>query len=183
MHNQAAYKSTTVGISLGMSGALDKPNKGDALGAGPSGLSFASTSDSDSGTTRAAVSAGTIEVRSDKNTDRDSTAGLSRDTAGANGSIGKIFDKDKVREQIEFQQAFGQLGMQIAGDVADQLKKDDPGTWGEHGVGRLALHTAVAGIGAALGGGNVAGAMAGTVAGDLAASVCLLYTSPSPRDS
>ena len=171
LHNQAAYKSTTVGISLGMSGALDKPNKGDALGAGPSGLSFASTSDSDSGTTRAAVSAGTIEVRSDKNTDRDSTAGLSRDTAGANGSIGKIFDKDKVREQIEFQQAFGQLGMQIAGDVADQLKKDDPGTWGEHGVGRLALHTAVAGIGAALGGGNVAGAMAGTVAGDLAASV------------
>ncbi|MGW8308381.1 MAG: hemagglutinin repeat-containing protein [Achromobacter pulmonis] len=171
LHNKADYKSTTVGINLGMSGAFDKPNKGDALGGGPSGLSFGSTSGSESGTTRAAVSAGTIEVRSDKDTGRDSTAGLSRDTVGANGSIGKIFDKDEVREQLEFQQAFGQLGMQIAGDVADQLKKDNPGMWGEDGVGRIALHTAVAGIGAALGGGNVAGAIAGTVAGDLAASV------------
>ncbi|RBL87446.1 hypothetical protein DDE05_03535, partial [Streptomyces cavourensis] len=171
LHNQAAYKSTTVGISLGMSGALDKPNKGDALGAGPSGLSFASTSDSDSGTTRAAVLAGTIEVRSDKNTGRDSTAGLSRDTAGANGSIGKIFDKDKVREQIEFQQAFGQLGMQIAGDVLKDLADKNPSIWGEGKVGAIALHAAVAGVGAALGAGDVGGAITGTIAGDLAGNL------------
>ncbi|MBB1627415.1 filamentous hemagglutinin [Achromobacter sp. UMC71] len=168
LHNKADYKSTMVGLSLGMSGALDKPNKGDALGGGPSGLSFASTSGSESGTTRAAVSAGTIEVRSDKDTGRDSTAGLSRDTAGANGSIGKIFDKDKVREQIEFQQAFGQLGMQIAGDVADKLKEQDQQLWGEGKPGRIALHAAIAGISAALGGGDVAGAIAGTIAGDVA---------------
>lgn len=171
LHNKADYKSTTVGINLGMSGAFDKPNKGDALGGGPSGLSFASTSGSASGTTRAAVSAGTIEVRSDKDTGRDSTAGLSRDTEGANGSIGKIFDKDKVREQLEFQQAFGQLGMQIAGDVLKDLAKKDPEIWGEGKKGAIALHAAVAGVGAALGGGNVAGAIAGTIAGDLASDL------------
>ncbi|MCF7767947.1 hemagglutinin repeat-containing protein [Achromobacter pulmonis] len=170
LHNKAEYKSTTVGINLGMSGAFDKPNKGDALGAGPSGLSFGSTSGSESGTTRAAVSAGTIEVRSDKDTGRDSTAGLSRDTEGANGSIGKIFDKDKVREQLEFQQAFGQLGMQIAGDVTKKLAKDNPDIWGEGKVGKIAVHSIVAAAGAALGGGNVAGAISGTVAGDLASA-------------
>jgi len=171
IHNTAQYKSTTVGINLGMSGAFDKPNKGAALGAGPSGLSFASTSGSETGTTRAAVSAGTLAVRSDAGTGRDSTAGLSRDTAGANGSIGKIFDKDKVREQLEFQQAFGQLGMQIAGDVADRLTADDQQLWGEGKPGRMALHAAIAGIGAALGGGDVAGAISGTLAGDAASNL------------
>ena len=182
LQNKADYKSTTVGLSLGMSGAFDKPNKGDALGGGPSGLSFATTSGSESGTTRAAVSVGTIEVRSDKDTGRDSTAGLSRDTAGANGSIGKIFDKDKVREQIEFQQAFGQLGMQIAGDVLKDLADKNPSIWGEGKVGAIALHAAVAGVGAALGAGDVGGAITGTIAGDLAGNlvkdqICLLYTS------
>ncbi|MHC3908035.1 hemagglutinin repeat-containing protein [Achromobacter marplatensis] len=108
LQNKAAYKSTTVGLNLGMSGAFDVANKGGANGLGPSGLSFGHTNGSDSCTAYAAIAPGTIEVRSDKETGRDSTAGLSRDTAGANGSIGQIFDKDKVREQLEFQQAFGQ---------------------------------------------------------------------------
>ncbi|MDH1179669.1 hemagglutinin repeat-containing protein [Achromobacter mucicolens] len=171
LENKATYKSTTAGVNLGMSGAFDIAKMGGANGIGPSGLTFGQTSGSDSGTTYAAVAPGSIEVRSDKETGRDSTAGLSRDTAGANGSIGQIFDKDKVREQLEFQQAFGQLGMQIAGDVLKDLKKDDPDLWGEGKPGAIALHVAVAGIGAALGGGNVAGAMAGTVAGDVATSL------------
>ncbi|WZB60494.1 hemagglutinin repeat-containing protein [Achromobacter xylosoxidans] len=129
--NEAAYSSTTTGINLGMSGAFDKKNKGDAVGGSPSGLSFASTSGSASGTTRTAVAEGQIEVRADALNYRDSTAGLSRDTAGANGSIGKIFDKDKVREKLEFQQALGQLGMQIAGDA---LK--DTGEAGSGDLGR-----------------------------------------------
>jgi filamentous hemagglutinin len=171
LENKAAYKSTTAGVNLGMSGAFDVANKGGANGIGPSGLSFGHTSGSDSGTTYAAIAPGAIEVRSEKETGRDSTAGLSRDTAGANGSIGQIFDKDKVREQLEFQQAFGQLGMQIAGDVLNDLKKDDPDLWGEGEAGAIAMHAAIAGIGAALGGGNVAGAIAGTIAGDLASNL------------
>ena len=171
LHNKAQYKSTTVGINLGMSGAFDKPNKGAALGAGPSGLSFASTSGSESGTTRAAVSAGTLAVRSDAGMGRDSTAGLSRDTAGVNGSIGKIFDKDKVREQLEFQQAFGQLGMQIAGDRLKELRKGNPELWGEDKPGAIALRAALAGVGAVLGGGDVGGAVMGTVAGDVVSGI------------
>ena len=150
--NEAAYSSTTTGINLGMSGAFDKKNKGDAVGGSPSGLSFASTSGSASGTTRTAVAEGQIEVRADALNGRDSTAGLSRDTAGANGSIGKIFDKDKVREKLEFQQALGQLGMQIAGDALKDLAKQDPETWGEGKIGSIALHAGVAGAAAALGG-------------------------------
>ncbi|CUR78181.1 Filamentous hemagglutinin [Achromobacter xylosoxidans] len=190
LHNKAQYKSTTVGINLGMSGAFDKPNKGAALGAGPSGLSFASTSGSETGTTRAAVSVGTLAVRSDKETGRDSTAGLSRDTAGANGSIGKIFDKDKVREQLEFQQAFGQLGMQIAGDRLKELRKGNPELWGEDKPGAIALRAALAGVGAALGGGDVGGAVMGTVAGDVVSGIvkdqvqqAVAGMSPEARDA
>ncbi|NGT16181.1 hemagglutinin repeat-containing protein [Achromobacter insolitus] len=171
LKNKAEYKSTTVGVNLGMSGAFDVANKGGANKAGPSGFSFGQTSGSDSGTTYAAIAPGTIEVRSDKDSGRDSTIGLSRDTAGVNGSIGQIFDKDKVREQLEFQQAFGQLGMQLAGDALKTLKEKDPDLWGEGKPGAIGLHAAVAGIGAALGGGNVAGAIAGTVAGDVATSL------------
>ncbi len=171
IENKATYKSTTAGVNLGMSGAFDIANKGGANGFGPSGLSFGQTGGSDSGTTYAAVAPGTIDVRSDKETGRDSTAGLSRDTAGANGSIGQIFDKDKVREQLEFQQAFSQLGMQIAGDVLKDLKGKDEELWGEGKPGAIALHAAIAGIGAALGGGSVAGAIAGTIAGDLASNL------------
>ena len=171
LKNKAEYKSTTVGVNLGMSGAFDVANKGGANKAGPSGFSFGQTSGSDSGTTYAAIAPGMIEVRSDKDSGRDSTAGLSRDTAGANGSIGQIFDKDKVREQLEFQQAFGQLGMQLAGDALKTLKEKDPDLWGEGKPGAIGLHAAVAGIGAALGGGNVAGAIGGTIAGDIASNL------------
>jgi len=171
LKNKAEYKSTTVGVNLGMSGAFDVANKGGANKAGPSGFSFGQTSGSDSGTTYAAIAPGLIEVRSDKGIGRDSTAGLSRDTAGANGSIGQIFDKDKVREQLEFQQAFGQLGMQLAGDALKSLKEKDPDLWGEGKPGAIGLHAAVAGIAAALGGGNVAGTIAGTVAGDVVSAL------------
>nr|WP_314355325.1 hypothetical protein [uncultured Achromobacter sp.] len=118
LQKEAAYKSTTVGLNLGMSVAFDVANKGGANGLGPSGLRIGHTSGSDAGRTYAATAPGTVEVRSDKETGRDSTAGLSRDTAGANGSIGQTFDKDKVREQLEFQQAFGPLGMQTAFQIA-----------------------------------------------------------------
>ncbi|MFJ1303051.1 hemagglutinin repeat-containing protein [Pseudomonadota bacterium AL_CKDN230030165-1A_HGKHYDSX7] len=166
--NKAKYSATTAGVSLGFAGASDLKSKDWSGNAGPSGLSFGSTSGSVSGTTRATVAEGTIEVRSDSGTGRDSTAGLSRDTANANGSIGRIFDKDAVREQLEFQQAFGQLGMQIVGEVTQALAKDKPELWGEGKPGKVAAHAVVAAIGAAFGGGDVAGAVAGTIAGDLA---------------
>ena len=180
--NKAKYSATTAGVSLGFAGASDLKSKDWSGNAGPSGLSFGSTSGSASGTTRAAVAEGTIEVRSDSGTGRDSTAGLSRDTANANGSIGRIFDKDAVREQLEFQQAFGQLGMQLSGDALRELRKGNQELWGEGKPGAIAMHAAIAGIGAALGGGNVAGAIAGTIAGDLVSNLVEEQINAAVRD-
>ncbi|NML35492.1 hypothetical protein, partial [Paraburkholderia antibiotica] len=105
----------------------------------------------------------------DAGTGQDSTAGLSRDTANANGSVANTFNAQDVQNDMAVQQGAEQVGMQVAGDIADQLAKSDPSTWGPDGAGRIALHAGVAAAGAALGGGNIAGAVAGTVAGDLAA--------------
>ncbi len=69
------------------------------------------------------------------------------------------------------QQAFGQLGMQIAGDVSKRLAEKDEDVWGEGKPGRIALHAVISGLGAAMGGGNVAGAIGGTIAGDVATSL------------
>jgi filamentous hemagglutinin len=59
--------------------------------------------ESASGTTRSAVADGTITVRDEQNQKQD-VAGLSRDTENANGHIGKIFDKEKVANQMAFAQ-------------------------------------------------------------------------------
>lgn len=56
------------------------------------------------------MSPGTITVRADASTDHDSTAGLSRDAAHANGSVEDRFDADKMREQMAIQQATMQGG-------------------------------------------------------------------------
>ncbi|SAL63983.1 filamentous hemagglutinin outer membrane protein [Caballeronia arvi] len=137
-------------------------------GIGPTGFGVAGTSGSASGTTHAVVSAGTITVRDDALTGHDSTAGLSRNAANANGSVLNSFDAQKVADDMAVQQAAVQVGMTVAGNVADSLAKGNPSLWGTDGAGRIALHGAVAAAGAALGGGNVAGAIGGTIAGDLA---------------
>jgi filamentous hemagglutinin len=54
------------------------PGPLNSQGLGPSGFALAGTGDSASGTTHAAISAGTITVRSDTGTTQDSTVGLSR---------------------------------------------------------------------------------------------------------
>jgi filamentous hemagglutinin len=102
LKNKTEYKSTTVGVNVGMSGAFDVANKGGANKAGPSGFSLGQTSGSDSGTTYAAIAPGLIEVRVDKGSGRDSTAGLSRDTAGANGSIGQILRRRRTGGRSQY---------------------------------------------------------------------------------
>nr|WKF57909.1 hypothetical protein HUO10_002403 [Paraburkholderia busanensis] len=136
----------------------------------------------------------------------DSTAGLSRDTANANGSVQNTFDARKVGDDMAVQQGAVQVGMQVAGDIAGALqdsarkKMDDANgrlkaaqesgdtaaeqqaradlqaaqsqyaLWGNEGAGRIGAHAIVAGVGAALGGGNVLGAAGGTIAGDIASN-------------
>lgn len=170
--NHAAYRATAAGMSIGTVGVFDLlENQGNMLGGLPGGASMAATRGTRSDSTRAAVADGAIDVRADIVSGQDSLSGLSRDTAHANGRIDRIFDKQKVQDQLAFQQAFAQLGMQIAGDVAAQLQKDNPELWSDRGAGRIALHAAVAGLGAALGGGDIGGAIAGTVAGDITSNL------------
>jgi len=170
LQNHADYSATSVGFSGSTASGKGAPTGIGIPSMGPTGFGAAGTSDSASGTTYAVVSPGTITVRGDAGTGHDSTAGLSRDAANANGSVADGFNASKVQDDLAIQQAAVQVGMQVAGDVADALAKSDPAHWGSDGEGRMALHVAVAAAGAAMGGGNVAGAIGGTIAGDLASN-------------
>ncbi len=149
---------TNVQNSMSYSGSTE----GFSLSGGPS---FAQTSDSASGTTRAAVSPGTITVKSDQQNGTDSTAGLSRDTANANQTVQNTFNLQQVQNNLAFAQAFGKTATYAAGQIADQLENTNP-AFAEGGVARDAMHAAVAAIGAAMSGGNIAGAVGGSLAGD-----------------
>ena len=217
LENHANYSGDTVGFSA--SGGFGNSTPGgvnlntpvkqtagntsgplNSQGFGPTGFSSAGMSSDVSGTTYAAVSPGTITVRGDVG--RDSTAGLSRDTAHANGAVQNTFDVQKVQNDMAIQQSVGQVGMQVVGDVATAMENrasaketaaiqaykdakaagDEAGMaqavadytaaqqqealWGNDGVARIASHAAVSGLGAAMGGGNLAGAVGGTIAGD-----------------
>ncbi|WP_080436265.1 hemagglutinin repeat-containing protein [Burkholderia ubonensis] len=79
-----------------------------------------------------------------------------------------IADETKARLAYENARAAGDTaGMAQA--LADySAAQQQEALWGNDGAARIASHTGIAAIGAAMGGGNVAGAVAGTVAGDLA---------------
>ncbi|MEW7313272.1 hemagglutinin repeat-containing protein [Buttiauxella gaviniae] len=68
------------------------------------------------GTTKAAISAGSITIRDTENKQQD-VADLSRDVEHANGSISPIFDKEKEQKRLEIAQSIGEVGSQ-AMDIA-----------------------------------------------------------------
>ncbi|WP_460535681.1 two-partner secretion domain-containing protein [Chitinimonas naiadis] len=171
IRNDAKYSAISVGVSGGTGGGGITPSVG--LPAGKNA----------SGTTHSAIADGSIEVRGDKATGKDSTAGLSRDTKHANdGSINKIFDAEKVKEQQELGQIVGEIGFKLVGDIAKSnlldaqkrkadaeargdaeavaVAQKDIDTWSEGGASKVALHTVMGGVQAAAGGGNaLAGAL------------------------
>ncbi|MFD3227333.1 hemagglutinin, partial [Rahnella aceris] len=69
-----------------------------------------------SGTTKAAISAGTINIRDTEN-QQQGVADLSREVEHANRSISPIFDKEKEQKRLEIAQALGDAGSQAA-DIA-----------------------------------------------------------------
>uniref|UniRef100_E1T9S0 Filamentous hemagglutinin family outer membrane protein n=1 Tax=Burkholderia sp. (strain CCGE1003) TaxID=640512 RepID=E1T9S0_BURSG len=118
-------QSTPNGVNLNTpvkQAGSSTPGPLNSQGFGPSGFSAAGTSSSASGTTYAAVSAGQITVRGDAGTGQDSTAGLSRDTANANGSVENTFDAQKVQNGMAIQQMTGQVGMQVVGDIGKRMQ-------------------------------------------------------------
>lgn len=108
IRNEADYKTQQQGISASTGG-----NEGSAFfGNMPNGMVTAYThGDSDSGTTRSAISAGTIDIRNGEAQQQD-VASLSRDVEHANGSISPIFDKEKEQRRLQEVQLIAQIGSQ-----------------------------------------------------------------------
>jgi len=138
IENKASYSGESVGFSAS-GGVGNSSSKGINLntpvtqsgpvgrgpvtpnGLGPSGFSSAGTSSDVTGTTYATVSPGKITVRGDAGTDHDSTEGLNRDTSIANGAVQNTFDAQKVQNDIAVQQAAGQVGMRVVGEIGKYM--------------------------------------------------------------
>ncbi|UBN56131.1 hemagglutinin repeat-containing protein [Pantoea agglomerans] len=113
--NHVSYSASSA--SFGISGGYKSENApGQQFAGGALPPTFVNMSGSASGTTRSAVADGAITVRDAQHQAQDVT-GLSRDTENANGRIDKIFDKDKVNNQMAFAQGVQQLAGNIYGDV------------------------------------------------------------------
>jgi len=113
IHNQADFQTEhqSAGFSTGGSiGSQFAGNMANTLLAG------GNNSGHDDGTTRSAVSDGTITVRDGAN-QHQSVSDLSRDVEHANGSIDPIFDKEKEQKRLEQAQLIGEIGNQV-GDIA-----------------------------------------------------------------
>ena len=111
--NKAEYSTEHQGAGISTGGTIAENFIGNMangvlVGAGGEGEA--------SGTTKAAISAGTITIRDKKNQQQD-VADLSRDVEHANGSISPIFDKEKEQKRLEIAQALGDVGSQAA-DIA-----------------------------------------------------------------
>ncbi|BCQ36926.1 hypothetical protein ERHA53_42690 [Erwinia rhapontici] len=113
IENRAEYQveHQSVGISSGGSVAGQfVGNMANGLLAGMNG------SGSDSSTTKAAVSEGTIVIRDAAN-QRQDVEGLSRDVEHANQTLSPIFDKEKEQRRLKEAQLIGEIGSQAA-DIA-----------------------------------------------------------------
>jgi filamentous hemagglutinin len=133
--NHASYSASSA--AMGISGGYNSNNKPGEQYAGSALPALVNLNGSASGTTQSAISAGTITVRDERNQKQD-VADLSRDTDNANGSIGKIFDKEKVENQMAFAQGVQELAGKVVSDVkaykldeaaketSDRLLKEHP---------------------------------------------------------
>jgi len=107
-----------------------------------------------SSTTKSAISNGIIEVRSNPTQDLSQ---LNRDTENALNALGKIFDKETVKEKHELANLFGQEAYKAVGDLAEKqwekaTTKEEKAKWAEGGEYKNLLHAVVGGIMSELGG-------------------------------
>ncbi len=169
IQNQSHYDATSNGISAGVGiGNTGKSvGPGSVInGGGVSPMLAQNESGDQSGTTRSAVSAGTITVTDTARQTQD-IAGLSRDTTDTNGKVANTPDVsdllNRQADRMNAAQAAGQAVAQRIGDYASAQEKatGDP-EWAEGGNKRAAMQAAGAAVVAGLGGG-VASAVGGAV--------------------
>ena len=119
LENTASYKVSDKGVSFHAGGNVKPGDKGLLPEV------HMPIHGSASSVTKSAVSPGTIEIlrRSTQNLN-----GLSRDTKTVQNPLEKIFDKDKILEQQEAAELFGELANRAIGDIAERMhwKEGDP---------------------------------------------------------
>ncbi|QQU55770.1 two-partner secretion domain-containing protein [Serratia liquefaciens] len=114
IHNQADFKAEHQGGSISSGGPVGSDLLTNLAGAALSGAGNRGHAE---GTTKAAVSGGSVVIRDRANQQQDVNA-LSRDTDNANGSIGAIFDKEKEQNRLKQAQLIGE----IAGQTMDIVR-------------------------------------------------------------
>ncbi|HEJ7840477.1 TPA: hemagglutinin repeat-containing protein [Serratia marcescens] len=129
IHNQADYSATHSGGSFSTGGPVGKDLLTNMAGGTLSGANNGGHAE---GTTKAAVSEGTLIVR-DKDKQQQDVAQLNRDTEHANaGSISPIFNKEKEQNRLKQAQLIGEIGGQAMdvirtqGDIAGLKAQKDP---------------------------------------------------------
>ena len=131
IQNKAEYDSSSYGVSVNT-----KPDaKYNQQGVTPN-IGVPVSGDADS-TTKSAISPGTIEIRSNPNQD---ISGLSRDTTNSLNALGKIFDKQTVKERQELAGLFGQMAFEEIHKISEK------NGWNDGDPQKVALHALVGGI-------------------------------------
>jgi adhesin HecA-like repeat protein len=139
IENKADYQSDSSSLSLSYSGgksaASGISSTGSALqtvtsnlAANAAGNALPSQDGSASGTTKSAISAGTVIITDDagqraktgKSAD-DTIASLNRDTDSANGAVQKIFDQAKLQKEQEERQVLSQVAQQAAPAIYKEI--------------------------------------------------------------
>ncbi|MBD2814924.1 hemagglutinin repeat-containing protein, partial [Xenorhabdus sp. Flor] len=109
IENKAEYKTEHQSVGISTGGAV-----GSQLASNMASniLAGSNNSDSQSSTTHAAVSDGTLIVR-DIDKQQQDVASLSRDTDHAANGLSPIFDKEKEQQRLAQAQAIAQIGTQV----------------------------------------------------------------------
>ncbi len=138
IQNHAEYDSSSYGVNID----TRTDSKYNEHGITPN-IGMPASGDADS-TTKSAIAPGTIIVGGKEVDPKD----LSRDTVNSLNALGKIFDKQTVKEQQELASLFGELAYEQVHKISEQ------NGWASGSPEKVALHAFVGAIMADLGGGN-----------------------------
>ncbi|MBU2703252.1 filamentous hemagglutinin [Sporomusaceae bacterium BoRhaA] len=150
IQNKADYSASSSGVGYSNKTGIT-PNPG---------IPVSGKADS---TTKSAISPGTIDIRSNPNQD---LSNLSRNTDQALNVLGKIFDKETVKERQELVNLFSQEANKAIGDYAESMWKnaktpEEKANWAEGGEYKALLHAVSAGIVSSMAGTGFASGAAG----------------------
>jgi filamentous hemagglutinin len=152
--NRAEYRSDNIAVSAGTSGS----------GSATVLPAVAGSNGAAGGVTYSAISPGSIVITDEAGqqalsgkSGAETVAGIRRDTGDANGAIARIFDQQKVQQQMEMARLVGEVGYQAVGIIGQKLHL------AEGSLEKIALHAAVGYLQGQIAGGN--GLITGLVAG------------------